>query len=107
MLARRDQRVAYLRRRSAATVGAMGTRTASYATAEPVTLSIQPASSRIVRELYGERAAMMLTAYCSLAHGIEAGDGFCLGVVNTADPDYLVVGTRNWAGHAELDLERM
>lgn len=66
-------------------------------------MTVYPASSRRMLEIYGPRLNQMLNAI-TFNSEIKIGDGVC---VESDDPDHKVVGRRVYSQHYELDLERM
>ncbi|MCM1564921.1 MAG: hypothetical protein NC238_02995 [Dehalobacter sp.] len=58
--------------------------------------SIQPAGGKLMAEMYGERLAYMKTMRYEGNVTIHEGDGICIAVLETEDPDYKVVGLQPW-----------
>lgn len=76
----------------------------------PVTVygNIQPAGGRVMAEMYGERAAYMLTMYVEGRPNIEEGAGAWVFVpVDNLKPDYRVVAVRHWVAHTVVELEKV
>lgn len=77
---------------------------------EPVTVygNIQPAGGRVMAEMYGERAAYMLTMFMEGRPAITESAGAWVDVPDTAPkPDYRVIAIRPWGAHTVVDLEKV
>lgn len=69
--------------------------------------NIQPASGRVMYEMYGERLAYMLVAYSNEVGDLKESDGICVFVDSDKDPDYKVMAIKRWPSHVVLDLEKV
>lgn len=66
---------------------------------------IQPASGKMLSEIYGLRLAYILTMYCENNIELKENDGIC---VNTdSEPDYKIIAIRKWGTHKVADLEKV
>lgn len=65
-----------------------------WAQAVPIDAIIRHASGRMDVAAYGERAKYMLGMQYEGGEQIKEGDGICVYVEPTADPDYTVVAVR-------------
>jgi len=77
---------------------------------DPVTIfgHVQPAGGRVTAEMYGERAAYMLTMYVEGRPAVTESAGAWVDVPpEIPNPDYRVVAIRPWSGHTVIDLEKV
>ena len=77
---------------------------------DPVTIlgNVQPAGGRVVAEMYGERAAYMLTMYVEGKPAVTESAGAWVDIpADSLEPDYRVVAVRPWGAHTVVDLEKV
>ncbi len=87
---------------------AEGTTTIGYdATQVEFKANIQPASGKVMAEIYGERLAYMLTMYYDGSLDLKEKDGICVYVSSDKKPDYKIVAIRPWNNHKVIDLEKV
>lgn len=85
-----------------------GTTTTGYDTTSlELKANIQPASGKVMAEIYGERLAYMLTMYYDGSLDIKEKDGICVHVSSDKKPDYKIVAIRPWNNHKVIDLEKV
>ena len=76
------------------TKDAEGGTTDVWATAVPIEARIWPAGGRVQAEQYGERLTYMKNMLYEGAEALMEGDGFCVSVAGTSDPDYRIVSVQ-------------
>lgn len=103
-LAERDMRTLALRAHGISTDNAYGEPVAVWGAPVAIRACVQPVTSAVAAQLYGQQATGMLRAlYAGIAE-IRLGDGVCVGVPGDAPPDYRVAGIAQWDGHRQIDL---
>lgn len=70
-----------------------------------ILIDIQPVSSKLIAEMYGLKVNKMLVGYTK-ERNVKEGDGICVEVEGTNEPDYKVIGVRKWNTHTVIDLEK-
>lgn len=66
---------------------------------------IQPAQSKLMAEIYGERIKRMKLMLYDGHVAIAEGTGVCVDVLGDQPCDYQVVSAGCWAGHQNITLE--
>lgn len=88
------------------TTDAEGGKYASYGTAAAIEADIYPASGKLQAEMYGERLNYILNMLCDSTGAITEGDGVCVYVASSAEPDYRVLSIKRYS-HMVLELEKL
>lgn len=70
--------------------------------------NIQPATSRLQGEVYGERISNILNMLCtdhieSLAEGVA----LCVYTSEYDKPDYKIISIKRWSTHIQAELEKI
>ena len=76
-----------------------------YDNGRDVLIDIQPVTSKLTAEMYGERINNIRVGYTA-DMDIKESDGVCVDVGTESDPDYVVIGVKKWTSHAVIDLEK-
>ena len=76
-----------------------------YDNGRDVLIDIQPVTSTLTAEMYGERVNSIRVGYTA-DKDIKESDGVCVEVGAESDPDYVVIGVKKWTAHTVIDLEK-
>ena len=66
---------------------------------------IQPASSKILAEMYGERINKMKLLLYDGPETLKEGMGLCVDVAGDQPCDYRIISAEAWSGHQKAILE--
>lgn len=75
-------------------------------TGAEIKASIQPAGGKLMAEMYGQKLAYMKTMRCEGTIDIVEGDGVCVDVPATEEPDYRIIAVSPWDVKV-FDLEKV
>lgn len=75
-------------------------------TAIDIKANIWPASGKLQAEIYGERLNYILNMLYDGNKIINEGDGICVYVDSTKEPDYKVISIKNYS-HGLMELEKL
>lgn len=75
-------------------------------TATEIKANIWPASSKLQVEMYGLRINSILNMLYDGPLDIKEGDGICVYVDSTKDPDYKVISKKTYS-HSVMELEKI
>lgn len=78
---------------------------AGYDNGRDVLIDIQPVTSKLTAEMYGERVNNIRVGYTE-DMDIKESDGVCVEVGAESEPDYVVIGVKKWTAHTVIDLEK-
>ena len=74
--------------------------------ATEIKANIWPASGKLQAEIYGLRLNYILNMLCDGDIEINEGDGICVYVSNSAEPDYRVISIKSYS-HGLMELEKI
>jgi hypothetical protein len=83
----------------------IGEVSAGYDEGRDVEIDIQPVTSKLTAEMYGERVNNIRVGYTA-DMGIKESDGVCVEVGADDEPDYVVIGVKKWTSHTVIDIEK-
>lgn len=68
--------------------------------------NIWPASGKLQAEMYGERLNYILNMLYDGTQEFSEGDGICVYVASTAEPDYKIISIKRYS-HLLIELEKI
>ena len=67
--------------------------------------SVMPGNGTVSAQRYGLQPSQMRLLFAAVDCPLTEGDGLCVEVPETANPDFKVVYTQRWARHIRADLQ--
>ena len=102
----RNKKLYYLKKKISLTDAEGGKYYTYSSTATEIMANIWPASGKLQAEIYGQRLNYILNMLYDGAEELKEGDGICVYVPSTSDPDYKVISIKPYS-HKLIELEKI